>query len=67
MSDQRTHDDYCIICGVYLPIEQDVYDVRVFLDPMPARGVACSERCAEQAKRAGKIRSYLAFDLLGKK
>ena len=57
---------HCVVCGAYLPPEQTVYDVRVFLDPMPERGYACSARCAERAENDGKMRVYLTLDLLNK-
>jgi predicted nucleic acid-binding Zn ribbon protein len=59
-------EQYCVVCGLFLSPEQSVYDVRVVLDPMPPQGYACSERCAREAENAGKLRSYLAFDLFTK-
>lgn len=57
---------FCVVCGVFMPPEQTVYEVRHFLDPVPPRGYACSERCARQAEEASKLRTYLAVDLFKK-
>jgi predicted nucleic acid-binding Zn ribbon protein len=63
MSDVWQH---CLVCGVFMPPEQTVYEVRHFFDPVPPKGYACSERCARQAEEQSRMRSYLTIDLLNK-
>lgn len=63
MSDQV---DYCLVCGTPLDPRQTVWEVRHFFDPIPPKGYACSERCARQAEKQSRMRSYLTIDLLNK-
>ena len=60
------HLEYCVVCGGAIPPGAPAYDIRTFLDPMPPKGLACSEHCAQRAESESKMRTYLAIDAIKK-
>ena len=58
--------DRCVVCGAPIRPSQPAYDIRTFLDPVPPRGLACSQRCAQRAESESKMRAYLTIDAIKK-
>jgi len=57
MSNER-----CIACGQEIAPGAPTYAIETFLDPLPPRGVACSERCKESKENQSKLRAMLWYN-----
>ena len=60
MSDLR-----CITCQRDIAPDEQVYEIRTFLDPLPLGGVACSEQCQQQKENESKQRAMLFYQVMG--
>ncbi|MEI6270862.1 MAG: hypothetical protein WCP38_00710 [Chloroflexota bacterium] len=52
----------CMTCGNEIPDGAPIWEVKVFLDPRPPRGVACSTRCADKKRSESKLRAIFWYN-----
>jgi predicted nucleic acid-binding Zn ribbon protein len=55
----------CITCQRDIAPDEQVYEIRTFLDPLPPGGVACSEQCQQRKEGESKQRAMFWYQTMG--
>ncbi|MFM9128795.1 MAG: hypothetical protein ACKOPF_02925 [Candidatus Limnocylindrus sp.] len=55
----------CINCQRDIAPGEPVYEIETFLDPLPPRGVACSEQCKQRTEGESKQRAMFWYQTMG--
>lgn len=55
----------CVTCHREISPGEPVYEIRTTLDPLPPRGVACSEGCQLQKENESKQRAMFWYQAMG--